>query len=158
MPPVTADADGDAANGHQVVLVGPSAAITITATPRNGVAQSYVVTISGITEHNYDDEGDGLIDVRTLAHLNAIRYDLDGNGVSAPGSAAVNYAAAFPGLTAGMGCPDGCAGYELRQNPDFDTTSNDNVADAPYANWSPIGTISAPYAGNSTATTIPSPT
>ena len=36
---------------------------------------------------------DNLIDIRTLAHLNTIRYDFDGNGTLASG--ATTYAAAF---------------------------------------------------------------
>ena len=95
---------------------------------------------------DYDDDNDNLIDVRTLAQLDAIRYDLNGDGVSVWGDGALQYANAFPGLTAGMGCPAACAGYELRANLDFNTDgSSDNSADAPYANWTPIGTAAAPY-------------
>ena len=63
---------------------------------------------------DYDDDDDGLIDVRTLAQLNAIRHDLDGNGDPASGGATA-YGTAFPNrvTSAGgrMGCPSGnCAG------------------------------------------------
>ena len=34
---------------------------------------------------DYDDDNDNLIDIRTLAQLNAVRYDLDGNGTGSAG-------------------------------------------------------------------------
>ena len=77
------------------------------------------------TTVDYDDDNDGLIDIRTLAQLDAVRYNLNGRGDSAHGS----YAAAFPNrdTTSGgrMGCPSGaCTGYELRAHLDFDTNGN----------------------------------
>ncbi len=126
-----------------------------------GTASQYPVLqyqqdVSGIQQQrpaaspmDYDDDDDNLIDVRSPAQLDAIRYDLNGDGAVAQGSASARYLAAFPGLSTGMGCPTGCAGYELRRNLDFDTTGDDNVADAPYDNWTPIGgTYSANFDGN----------
>ena len=95
-------------------------------------------------------DGNNLIDVTTLAQLDAIRYDLNGDGAVAKGSVSARYAAAFPGLSAGMGCPapDGCAGYELMADLDFDTDDSGTVdSDDDYPNWTPIGTYSARYAG-----------
>ena len=90
---------------------------------------------------DYDGDNDGLIDITTLAQLDAVRYDRDGDGRSVTGAGAVKYYRAFPGLTAMMGCTDGvCAGYELRADLDFDS-------DAAYADWTPIGTAASPYAG-----------
>ena len=68
-----------------------------------------------------DDDDDGLIDVRSLAQLDAIRHDL--NGADA---ATTEYNAAFPNLvttsSGRMDCPSGtCTGYELRAHLDFDT-------------------------------------
>ena len=61
----------------------------------------------------------------------AIRADLNGDGVS-PAPA---YAAAFPNAMPGMGCPDdGCTGYELVADLDFDTNGN-GAADAGDAYW-----------------------
>ena len=98
------------------------------------------------TETDYDGNDNNLIDVATLAQLDAIRYDLDGDGVTTvTGADAAAYAGAFPGLTRGMGCPGRCGGYELRAHLDFDTTGDDDVADAPYANWDPIGSVSDYY-------------
>ena len=52
---------------------------------------------------DYDTDGDDLIEISTLAQLNAIRYDADGNGsVSAADQA--NYTAAFDNAIPGRGC------------------------------------------------------
>ena len=51
----------------------------------------------------------------------------DGAGI-AKGSDSAKYAAAFPGLSAGMGCQTTCTGYELTADLDFDTTGNDDVS------------------------------
>ena len=82
---------------------------------------------------SYDTDGDGLIEVSNLTQLNAIRWDLDGDG--SPSSNATGYNAAFPNAVAGMGCPDsGCSGYELVSDLDFDTNGNGR-ADAGDAYW-----------------------
>ncbi len=96
---------------------------------------------------DYDVDDDGLIEVSSLAQLNAIRWDLDGDGaadVYPPDSAgrtghdpdgATKHAAAFPNAVAGMGCTsDGCVGYELAADLDFDTNAN-GQADAGDAFW-----------------------
>ena len=95
---------------------------------------------------DYDDDNDGLIDVTTLARLNAMRYDLDGDGAASQTDGA-SYAAAFPNPVSGMGCPStGCIGYELRNDLTFDA-NGDDVVDAadPYPNWTPIGDDSSPF-------------
>ena len=106
---------------------------------------------------DYDTDGDNLIEVDSLAKLNAIRWDLDGDGASTN----AGYALAFPTPLAGMGCPvtttdaddNDCTGYELTADLDFDTHGNDDTvtaADAAYWNggsgWDPIGSSSAPFA------------
>ena len=116
-------------------------------------------TDQGRTLKDYDDNGNGLIDLRTLAQLDAIRYDLDGNGAVSAANR-IQYRAAFPNAIAGMGCPltdhDGdsdtaeeptCTGYELRNSLDFDQNNDDTITaadgDAGYwnggAGWVPIG-------------------
>ncbi|WP_419840416.1 hypothetical protein [Candidatus Poriferisodalis sp.] len=96
---------------------------------------------------DYDADDDGLIEVSSLAQLNAIRWDLDGDGAADvyppdrdgrtghdPDGAA-KLAAAFPDAMAAMGCPsDGCVGYELVDDLDFDTNAN-GQADAGDAFW-----------------------
>ena len=114
------------------------------------------------TGTDYDADDDQLIEIDSLAKLNAVRWDLDGDGAVAAGNATA-YAAAFPGAAAGMGCPDGgdadalgnCAGYELTADLDFDTdgdgaTHENGVGDAgdAYHNggvgWEPIGNNVSP--------------
>ena len=106
------------------------------------------------TGTDYDTDDDQLIEIDSLAQLNAVRHDLDGNGAPLA-SAAFSYAAAFPGAAAGMGCPDsgdsnqtpdGCKGYELTADLDFDTDGDGDVdANDPgsYPDWLPIGVDSA---------------
>ena len=108
---------------------------------------------------DYDLDDDGLIEVRTLAQLNAIRWDLDGDGAPASGNAG-GYAKAFRNHVADMGCPTNgddanafdCIGYELDNDLDFDTDGNGEVnASDPnsYSNWTPIGgDYAATFDGN----------
>ena len=80
---------------------------------------------------DYDSDDDRLIEVCSLAQLNAIRWDARGRG----SASAAGYAAAFPNAAAGMGCPSrGCNGYELTADLDFDTNGN-GEADAGDAYW-----------------------
>ena len=91
---------------------------------------------------DYDEDNDGLIEIRTLAQLDATRWDYNGDGQSAPDDS-VKYQAAFPEAMEDMGCPsDGCSGYELVADLDFDTNGNGYVdADDDYWNdgegWRP---------------------
>ncbi len=102
---------------------------------------------------NYDSDGDGLINIETLAQLHAIRWDLNGDGVVADSDAA-NYNAAFPyrdtTSNVRMGCPSGtCTGYELLNNLNFDTDGSGSITSADtYPNWTPIGNYSATFKGN----------
>ena len=125
----------------------PDYALTVTASTAEGGMETAAVTIA-VTDYvaDYDADADGLIEVASLAQLHAIRWDLDGNGVAAdPG-----YAAAFPHAAAGMGCPaDGCTGYELTADLDFDTSGDGAVdaADAYWnggAGWAPLGVAGGP--------------
>ncbi len=104
---------------------------------------------------SYDSDGDGLIEISSLAQLNAIRWDLDGDGTANVNASA--YTAAFPNPAPGMGCADAdhdghsatpdvpvCIGYELKGDLDFDTSGDGavNSADEYWngaAGWEPIG-------------------
>ena len=74
-----------------------------------------------------DADEDGLIEVSTLEQLNAIRYDLDGNGEDITNEAA--YSAAF-----GIGICTGCTGYELMNDLDFND-ANSYASDTINTNW-----------------------
>ena len=134
-------------SGSMITITPASAGrtiITVTATDASGsnpsVSQRFTVTVG----HDYDTDKDGLIGISKLAQLDAMRHDLDGNGVPvSAGSAA--YAAAFPDAFDRLGCGiDGCSGYELTKDLYFDT-DGDGSADAgdTYWNagegWEPIG-------------------
>ena len=90
---------------------------------------------------DYDTDNDGLIEITSLAQLDVIRHDLDGDGVSTH----ADHAAAFPDAARGMGCRHyECAGYELDADLDFDTNGNGEAdeGDAYWddgAGWLPIG-------------------
>ena len=133
---------------------GTSYSFAIRAINANGTgAASATVSVTPATG-DYDADNDGLIEVRSLAQLHAIRWDLDGDGTSTDSG----YAAAFLDASTGMGCPTtGCTGYELTADLDFDTNGN-GVADAGDAywnggaGWEPIGTharkFTATFEGN----------
>ena len=100
------------------------------------------------TTNDYDSDNDGLIEISNLAQIDAIRYDLDGDGYHTNTAA---YTTAFPNAQAGMGCPStGCVGYELATDLDFDTNGNRQLdAGDTYwnngAGWEPIGDFQNPY-------------
>ena len=123
----------------------------------------HTLAAQGRTVVDYDDDNDGLIDIKTLAQLDAIRHDLNGDGdiavtnpayssgVSQPGSQR-RRPDGLPELTdhdSNTATPDQatCTGYELRANLNFDT-DGDNTADAPYANWTPIPAYNSAFNGN----------
>ena len=100
---------------------------------------------------DYDVDDDGLIEMVILAQLDAVRHDLDGDGVPTASGAAA-HAAAFPDAAERMGCPAaGCLGYELAADLDFDTDGS-GAADAGDAfwnggaGWRPLGTFDEPFA------------
>lgn len=86
-------------------------------------------------EQAVDADGNGLIEIDTLADLNNIRNNLDGTSMN--------------GITAG--CPNTrCNGFELTADLDFDTNGDGQLdANDEYWNdgegWTPIGTSSAPF-------------
>ena len=128
------------------------AVVTLRAVDPGGLSadDAFSVTVSaGIRD--YDADNDGLIDVANLAQLDAIRYDLDGDGL-VDGATWMPYLDAFPMGAPGMGCPteDGCTGYELTANLDFDTDDDGDVdSDDDYWDggdgWDPIGEADAPF-------------
>ena len=109
---------------------------------------------------DYDTDDDGLLEITTLAQLNAMRWDMDGDGVPSSGNETA-YNKAFPKAHAAMGCNEDetdsanqvFSGYELRANLDFNTngsaksSTNPTGADSgdTYWNgglgWEPIGGV-----------------
>ena len=102
--------------------------------------------------NDYDIDDDNLIEIDSLARLNAVRWDLDGNGASDLDAGEsrylanrAGYLAAFPNGAPRMGCPAvACDGYELTADLDFDTdrSGDANSGDEYWnggAGWEPIG-------------------
>lgn len=95
--------------------------------------------------NDYDTDDNGLVEVDTPAKLEAIRWDLDGDGAADADNddagAADGYATAFPNPLDLMGCPApaGCTGYELTQNLDLDAGADDGT------DWTPIGSPAHPF-------------
>ena len=113
------------------------------------VTDSFSVTVSA-GSGDYDADNDGFIEVANLAQLDALRYDLNGDGL-VDGAIWMPYYTAYPMGALGMGCPsDGCAGYELTEDLDFDTDDDGDVdSDDDYWNggdgWEPIGEADTPF-------------
>ena len=105
--------------------------------------QAFSVTVPA-GNRDYDLDDDRLIEVATLAQLDALRYDLNGDGAVDVPADWTPYGAAFPEGVLDMGCPAGCLGYELTRNLNFDTNdSGGDDAGDDYWNggdgWLPIG-------------------
>lgn len=120
-------------------------AVTVRATdPYHAQATALLSIVIAAGNVDHDDDNDGLIEVGSLAQLDALRYDLNGDGTTNSAEDWRFYGRAFPGAAAHMGCPGACIGYELTADLDFDTNGN-GVADAGDAywnggrGWKPIG-------------------
>ena len=115
-----------------------------------GTTSQYPILKYGKTD--YDLDNDRLIDISTHAQLNAVRWDVDGDGDPVSGNAS-DYNTAFPlrvtGAAGRMGCPSaGCNGYELTADIDLDTNGDgSHTSTDTYYNsgegWVPIGDDSA---------------
>ena len=146
--------------GSQVTLTpgspGP-AVVRARATDPGGLSatETFSVTVT-VGNRDYDVDNDGLIEIGTLAQLDAVRYDLNGNGLVDGATWRPYYAdGAFPMGALEMGCPDGCVGYELSMDLDFDTDgsgaadSGDTYWNAG-AGWAPIGSEDGPFTASFT--------
>ena len=132
---------------------------TLSPSPTRGLGIKSILLALGLlvthpliaqTPIDYDTNDNGLIEITNLAQLNAIRWDLNGDGDVGAGDAA-NYLLAFPSRDTNaatrMGCPSGtCTGYELMNDLDFDTDGSGSVdSNDDYPNWNPIGDFSNFY-------------
>ena len=91
-----------------------------------------------------DADGDGLIEVSYLEQLNAIRYDLNGDGEPNDRRYIQAYELAFPANSEESVCDGGCKGYELTRSLDF--SEADSYASGAVSHrltggsgWRPIG-------------------
>ena len=101
--------------------------------------------------NHYDTDGDNLIEIGNLEQLNALRWDLDGNGLVDASANKDSYGGAdgaFPGAAPGMGCNEtvGCKGYELKEDLDSPTPIATPAKSTPLGRtdtegegWLPIG-------------------
>ena len=134
------------------------ATITVLATSSDGlsVQLSFDVTVDrawGAVD--YDVDNDGLIEIRRLEQLEAVRHDLDGDALEDTPAAGPLYFEAFEGAARGMGCPRRCTGYELIADLDFDAPSSyaTGRVDRGWSKaeggpgWEPIGTVPADRTG-----------
>ena len=140
----------------------PTATATGTATATPTTTPTATPTVPPLNA-DYDTDNDGLIEIRTLPQLNAIRYDLDGDGLQGSVSASdwATYTTAFLNAASDMGCQltdhdsdsstpqqATCTGYELMMDLNFDTDGDGDVDASDtnsYPNWTPIGTDVDPF-------------
>ena len=143
--------------------------VTVRATDAGGsmvsATQTFTVTVMPTSATDYDADDDGLIEIATLARLDAVRYDPDGDGEpTADGATA--YAAAFSTVGDRQACggPDACIGYELGANLTSTPTATGRLTMATRTGTAgPAGSRSHPCSGLvsrrfSKATGTPSPT
>ena len=117
---------------------------------------------SAQTTIDYDSDDDGLIDVKTKVQLQAIHYDLNGDGTAESRggwpSTPTAYATAYPNPMDGMGCPArdhdndpdtddeaSCIGYELANDID---ASGGWVSIGKHSQYSVGDHFSAKFVGN----------
>jgi hypothetical protein len=105
------------------------------------------VAVAVVEPIDYDADDDGLIEISKLEQLDAVRFDLNGDGDADSSSNDAAYAAAFPnpvanpGIGSGaLGCsatgsPSACAGYELTADLDFNDDASYANAGANKAGW-----------------------
>ena len=121
--------------------------LTVRAVDSHGLSATWTLSVTvAMGTRDYDLDDDNLIDVGNLEQLDAIRYDLNGDGMVDDASDLRSYysALAFAEGALDMGCSSGCTGYELTTSLDFDTNGSGSAdAGDDYwnggAGWAPIG-------------------
>ena len=149
---------GDADDVSATAVTATSSTSLTVVVPAGAASGPIQVVISGSTVVSDafvvlvppSDGGNGLIDITTLAQLDAMRYDLDGDGrPSASGQAA--WAAAFSASVladddeAARDASSGFTGYELMSDLDFAGTQWEDPTGGTFSEtratggWAPIG-------------------
>ena len=125
------------------VSLNPAAATRVIVEVRSTQTAYYNLYLSYEYSVGVDADGDGLIDIRYLEQLDAIRHQPDGSG----------YRAAATAQPDNRGCPGRCNGYELTRSLDFNdpasyltgtvngawTVADDTTATD--VGWMPIGSL-----------------
>ena len=109
------------------------------------LSATYAVASSQSGDGRFDTDGDGLIGIEFLEQLDAIRHDLDGDGIADDDSGIEAYGAAFPGMVC-----NNCNGYELVRPLDFNDADSYasgaiNAGWTVGAGWRPVGPGRRPF-------------
>ena len=132
---------------------------TVYARSEGSCGNSDMVSSKPFTTGSVDSDGDGLIDVYHLAHLNHMRHNLSGTGYRSTALGEDEALGTHPGSQSGCGSMltgskrGKCHGYELMNDLDFrdsDAAGYDSDWDSalqkakstPGAGWSPVGDAS----------------
>ena len=134
--------DAAADNRSATVSAATTTELTVTVPPaaQTGPISVMVGTAADTSSQDFtvlmsapptDMDADGLINITTLAQLDAVRYDLDGDGTPSGATmeqAAYRTAFELTGMNNNI-CTGGCEGYELMNNLDFEDANGDGTAD-----------------------------
>ena len=124
-PPLPAGLEVSSTIGNDTCQISgvPTAAssqttYTVTVTNAAGMDTATVSITVAVSSGGVDADGDGLIEISTLAQLNNVRHSLDGAGYKTSASVSA--------VT--TGCPSNvCRGYELIADLDFDGSDADTT-------------------------------
>ncbi len=137
------------AGALSVSISSPAAAIEADELGSEGSSENAAIEPPLI---DYDQDDNGLIEISNLTQLNAIRWDLNGDGQPDKEEFAKAYNQAFPSAIDNMGIPNNtqAQGYELTTNLHFDSHKNNRADEAdPFWNqgngWQSIGVFANPF-------------
>ena len=123
------------------ILLDSEDVVRVVVIVRAKTRDRYTFNVSYIPFEDLDEDGNGLIEIRKLEDLNAIRHNLSGTA----------YQASLDTAEFTAGCPpQGCRGYELIADLDFQDDASyrriENKATwAEGAGWQPIGSAEQPF-------------
>ena len=134
LPALKVDFDGD----------GNATAAEFGGQGRSSSSPTVAVTPEPQKTAKYDTDADGLIEINYLEQLDAVRYDLNGDGMADFSRFSTEYQNAFPTESGEVVCDPGCTGYELNRSLDFDdpgsySSGRVNTTWTGENGWLPIG-------------------